>query len=1040
VITVTGTNFPATGEIASVKFDTVSAPSYSVESGTLASVTTPPHPAGAVDVTVVLASGGSASLPSAFTFIGPPVIGGVSPASGPTAGGTAIGISGSDFQAGATVTVGNNPATVVTATPTLINAVTPAGAAGATTVTVLNLDGQTDTSANAFIYIAPPVITSVSPASGPTAGGTAIAISGSGFQAGAIVTVGGNPATGVTVTTTLINAVTPAGTAGAAKAVVVVNPDGQSAANAFVYVAPPAPPIITGVSPASGSTAGGTAFTITGSGFQAGATVAVGGNPATAVAVAATLINATTPAGTTGPKAVTVLNPDGQSATAANAFTFNGPPVIASVSPASGSAAGGTAIAITGSGFLAGATVTVGGTAAAVVTVTATLINATTPPGTAGAKNVTVQNSDAQSATAANAFTYITTPVITSVSPASGPIAGGTAIAITGSGFQTGATVTVGGTAAAVVTVTATLINATTPAGTAGAKTVTVQNPGGLSATATNAFTFNGPPVIASVSPASGSTAGGTAIAITGSGFQPGATATVGGNPATAVPVTATLINATTPAGSAGAKAVTVLNPDGQSATAANAFTYITPPVITSVSPASGPIVGGTAIAITGSGFQAGATVTVGGTAAAVVTVTATLINATTPAGTAGAKNVTVQNPGGLSVTETNGFLFIGPPVIASVSPASGSTAGGTAIAITGSDFQAGATVTVGGTAAAVVTVTATLINATTPAGSAGAKAVTVLNPDGQSATAANAFTYVTPTPPGGAEPFYTTATDTLIDSENFDGYAGVTSGTPHFSTKYSVGRVIAPGHTGTYPNDNSEALGIVTLTTGRGGTGKALRLNYAGATGAEDILLGTEGQLGSIGALTATLPERAGPYTHFFFQTWIRFSVGADPGLAPNGSGVKGIMLFFTGDNTRYESNITHLDNTDRWSTTRWNYQGGYPSNAVTGRTHWKTANGEPPLFAPFADNAWHRITREVFGGGGHNGERMWLDGVLVFDNVDDILTGNDPRTGSPWNMYTWAQPVTHFMVLGNFGNTANAAAVPNFTVDLDDWVAWTR
>ena len=73
-------------------------------------------------------------------------------------------------------------------------------------------------------------------------------------------------------------------------------------------------------------------------------------------------------------------------------------------------------------------------------------------------------------------------------------------------------------------------------------------------------------------------------------------------------------------------------------------------------------------------------------------------------------------------------------PTVTSVSPNSGTTAGGTAVTITGTNFAAGATVTFGSTAATnVVVVSGTQITATTPAGSAGAVTVTVSNPGGQS-------------------------------------------------------------------------------------------------------------------------------------------------------------------------------------------------------------------------------------------------------------------------------------------------------------------
>src|SRR5438132_6434170 len=119
--------------------------------------------------------------------------------------------------------------------------------------------------------VAPPTVTAVSPTSGPTAGGTPIAITGTNFAAGATVSVGGTPATGVSVlSATQINATTPAHAAGPADVVVTIG--GQASAtnpgDQFTYVVPP--PTVTAVNPSSGTTAGGTPITITGTGFAAG--------------------------------------------------------------------------------------------------------------------------------------------------------------------------------------------------------------------------------------------------------------------------------------------------------------------------------------------------------------------------------------------------------------------------------------------------------------------------------------------------------------------------------------------------------------------------------------------------------------------------------------------------------------------------------------------------------------------------------------------------------------------------------------------------
>jgi len=174
-------------------------------------------------------------------------------------------------------------------------------------------------------------------------------------------------------------------------------------------------------------------------------------------------------------------------------------------------------------------------------------------------------------------------------------------------------------------------------------------------------------PTISSVSPTSGSTIGGTSILITGTGFVAGATVTIGGVSAVVGPITATTIAATTPASAAGAKDIVVTNPDTQSATGSALFTYVAPiappaPTITSISPTSGTTAGGTAIVITGTGFVAGATVTIGGASATVGTITSTTIAATTPAGTAGAKDVVVTNLDAQSVTGTGLFTYVAPP------------------------------------------------------------------------------------------------------------------------------------------------------------------------------------------------------------------------------------------------------------------------------------------------------------------------------------------------------------------------------------------
>ena len=173
-----------------------------------------------------------------------------------------------------------------------------------------------------------------------------------------------------------------------------------------------------------------------------------------------------------------------------------------------------------------------------------------------------------------------------------------------------------------------------------------------------------------------------------------------------------------------------------------------TAPQVQGVSPSSGPAAGGTAVTISGSGFTTGATVTFGGTSASATVVGSTTINAIAPAHASGAVNVVVTNPGGQSATLTNGYTYASAPppapTVSGITPNTGSTAGGTSVTISGTGFSSGATVSIGLTAATnVVVINSTTITANTPAHAAGTVNVVVTNTDAQSGTLVNGFTYV---------------------------------------------------------------------------------------------------------------------------------------------------------------------------------------------------------------------------------------------------------------------------------------------------------
>ena len=242
-----------------------------------------------------------------------------------------------------------------------------------------------------------------------------------------------------------------------------------------------------------------------------------------------------------------------------------------------GALGGGTFVTITGTGFATGATVEFDGQVCSGPTVISpTAITCTTPAHAAGPANVKVTNIDSQSASASNAYTYMVAPSVTSVSLNAGPLAGGTAVTITGTGFVTGITATFGDVACTTPTfVNSTSMTCITPAYAAGAVTVAVTNTDTQIGSTAAAYTYRVAPTVTSVGFNTGSLVGGTVVTITGSNFISGATVDFGGLACTSVTfVNPTSLTCITPAHATGAVTVTVTNPDTQSGGAAGAYNY----------------------------------------------------------------------------------------------------------------------------------------------------------------------------------------------------------------------------------------------------------------------------------------------------------------------------------------------------------------------------------------------------------------------------------------------------------------------------------
>ncbi|GFE05743.1 hypothetical protein Scani_20110 [Streptomyces caniferus] len=385
---------------------------------------------------------------------------------------------------------------------------------------------------------------------------------------------------------------------------------------------------------------------------------------------------------------------------------------------------------LSGSGFSGASVVRFGAVSASFVVVSGTQIIATAPPGS-GTVQVTVTGPGGTSNGVPFTYTTASVPVLTSVTPASGPAAGGTTVTLTGTGLATAGAVRFGSTPATSFTVVSdTHITAVAPAGT-GTVRVTVTTPGGTSNGVS--YTYSVTPALSGVSPNQGPTSGGNTVTLTGTNLTGTTAVTFGATPATSFTVlSATQISAVVPAATPGPVDITVTTPGGTS-TLQSSYFYVSTPVLTGVAPPSGPLSGGNTVTLTGVHLVEATAVRFGATAATTFTVVSdTQITAVVPPGADGLVGITVTTAGGTSNAVT--YTYLAAPVVTTVVPNQGPTAGGITLTLTGTRLAQTTKVLVGGSPAGFTVVSDTHLVADALPGPAGPVDVTVTTPGGTSA------------------------------------------------------------------------------------------------------------------------------------------------------------------------------------------------------------------------------------------------------------------------------------------------------------------
>lgn len=729
--TVTGSGFiAASGGVGnSIMIGGNAATLYSLASSTATAISLGSIPAGVVGPAsvAVTTSGGTSTVNDLYVYN--PVLSTLTPSNGPLAGGGAyaVTLSGYGFASATSVYFGATPATGLTVnTDNSVTVFAPDRGAGSVNV-VLAVSGYVSNPA-VYDYVLAPVIQNVTPNMGPVMGATPITLSGQNFNTVYSVTFNGNSANFTVNSDNLITTTPPSfpTVVGTPIQVSVVSPGGHGDST-YTYLNAPNVQLVT---PSEGPTAGNQLVNITGQYLSYASEVTIGGIAVSGsfTVVDDSLISATTPAGSAGLTSVVVTTPGGNGTN--NGYTYVAPPTLSEISPAAGPLAGGQSVTICGTNLSTVTSLTIVDVAADFVPITDNIIVATTRSSAAGRGNVVVSNVGG-SATLVDAYTYIGAPAIQAITPNMGPLISTSQITISGVNFTDVNVVTFESISADFTVVSDNTITTLPPTGPVGLATLYIASPGGNDS---SGYTYLNAPGLPTVTPSAGPTGGNQSVSITGQYLSYATAVTFGGVPVSG-PFTITdgTITATTPPGVAGLTAVSITTPGGE-VTAANAYTYVVPPLISAVAPTAGPVAGSQTVTLTGAGFTGASLLTLAGAAATIYSVTDTSIVAVTTASGAGAGLVSLTTAGG--VTTSGSYTYEPVPVVVSVTPNVGPVGGGNLVTISGTGFTVSSTVAFGAAVTSAATLSAGLLTLTAPTSSVSGPVDLVVTTQGGSSNA----------------------------------------------------------------------------------------------------------------------------------------------------------------------------------------------------------------------------------------------------------------------------------------------------------------
>lgn len=670
--------------------------------------------------------------------------------------GFTLNVAGQGFVTGSVIRFngGTIPTTILNNTSA--NGAVPANllvSPGVVEVRVQTPDGRIS-NALSFTILPQLLITSLNPPGAESGANTlTMTVTGQGFTNESIVRMGGLGLSTTFVSETQLTALVSDAVLSSQGSleVTVANPGGI-VSNALPFGVGTGSLVLTNVTPATAQVnSQATPIIVTGRGFVPGTVLKFGQTEIPTQVASATQLNGTIPAQlltTAGTFQITAS----LGSLTSNALTFqvgNGPE-ITSLSPTSITAgASRFTLVVVGRGFVPGATIKFGDQDLTTTFVATSQLSAPVPAELVAAARtvpVTVTNPDG---TTSNSVDFrILTLSLTSITPDKATAGSASfTLALEGTGFIQGASVSFGGTGLVTSFGGVTRLSATVPASaltTPGVIQVTVSNPDGAKSNAV-AFTIEGDtPSISRLNPASVVAGSGeVTVNVIGGGFVRGSSVTAGGQSLATSFNSATSLDAVVPAeltSTIRTLQFKVTNPGNKESNEAGFQVTAPTPAISRINP--GSVNAGTTsdvtIAVIGTGFVQGSSVQFNGSGIETSFDSATSLSAVIPASaltTPGNATIRVSNPGNL-LSNTVQFQILGPLSVTAVSPST-IVAGGTqniTIGVTGVGFVSGSTVNFNGNSVSTTFNSATSLSAVLPpslTATAGSFSVSVSNPNG---------------------------------------------------------------------------------------------------------------------------------------------------------------------------------------------------------------------------------------------------------------------------------------------------------------------